>query len=171
MGSSGVGALCSALYLASRKSVVGLGKLDMIAAGMFGLALMAFSLSTHVWLSMLLMLVTGASMMMQMAASNTILQTIVEENKRGRVMSLFTMAFFGTVPFGSLLAGALADHIGAMHTIALGGLCCVIAATWFGLQLGALRERVRPLYRKLGILPELATGINNASELARAENE
>jgi predicted MFS family arabinose efflux permease len=170
MGASGVGAFSSALYLAARRSVLGLGKLDVIAAGTFGAALVAFSFSTHIWLSMLLLFFVGGSMMIQMAASNTILQTIVDDDKRGRIMSLFTMAFFGTVPFGSLIAGALADRIGAMPTIAAGGIVCMLGAAWMGINLNKLRDLVRPIYRRIGILPEIA-GLNNASELARAENK
>lgn len=171
MGASGVGALFSALYLASRESVLGLGRIDAIAAGVFGAALIAFSFSTSIWLSCVILMVIGSSMMMQMAASNTILQTIVEESKRGRIMGLFTLAFFGTVPFGSLLAGALAERIGPMPTIAFGGICCVAASAWFAMGLPQMRDHIRPIYRRKGILPELAVGINNASELSRAENE
>ena len=102
------------------------------------------------------MLITGAAMMMQMAASNTILQTIVDEDKRGRVMSFYTMAFFGTAPFGSLLAGWLAERIGAPDTILLGGVCCVAGAALFLRELPELRRAVRPIYVRLGILPASA---------------
>jgi MFS family permease len=93
--------------------------------------------------------------MVQMAASNTLLQTLVEDDKRGRVMSFYTMAFMGTTPFGSLLAGGLASRIGASHTIFLSGAGCLIAALWFASRLPGLRETVRPIYIKMGILPEV----------------
>jgi predicted MFS family arabinose efflux permease len=155
MAASGVGALAGALLLAARKSVLGLGKYIPLMAGAFGVGLIAFSFSRALWLSLLLMIVTGLGFMVQMAASNTVLQTIVEEDKRGRVMSFYTMAFMGTAPFGSLLAGSLADKIGAPHTLLLGGLGCIIGALWFATSLPALRRDVRPIYVKIGILQEM----------------
>jgi MFS family permease len=114
------------------------------------------------WLALPLLLVTGAGMMLQMASSNTILQTIVEEDKRGRVMSLFAMAYFGTLPFGSLLAGVLASRMGAENTILVGGAACVLAAGIFFRALPGLRRAVRPIYVRMGILPELASGLDVA---------
>jgi hypothetical protein len=111
------------------------------------------------------MLVTGFSMMQQMSSSNTIMQTIVEESKRGRVMSFYTMAFIGVAPFGSLMAGLAASRFGAPHTIMAGGTLCMIAAFWFTRQLKGIRGIVRPIYVKLGILPEVAQGIQAASAL------
>jgi MFS family permease len=166
MAASGVGALFGALLLASRKSVLGLGKYIPLMAGAFGAGLIAFSFSRVMWLSMSLMVVTGFGFMIQMAASNTVLQTIVEEDKRGRVMSFYTMAFMGTAPFGSLLAGSVADRIGAPHTLMFGGLGCIIGALWFATSLPALRRDVQPIYVKMGILPEMAAGIHNTSELS-----
>jgi MFS family permease len=166
MAASGVGALIGALLLAARKSVLGLGKFIPLMAGAFGAGLIAFSFSRSLWLSLLLMIVTGLGFMVQMAASNTVLQTIVEEDKRGRVMSFYTMAFMGTAPFGSLLAGSMADRIGAPHTLLIGGLGCIIGALWFATSLPALRRDVRPIYVKIGILPEMAAGIQNTSELS-----
>ncbi|MCK9311892.1 MAG: MFS transporter, partial [Bacteroidales bacterium] len=113
MGASGLGALAGAFYLASKKTVFGLEKLIPLAAGLFGIGLVAFSLSRHFTLSIILMVATGMGFMMQMACSNTILQTITDDDKRGRVMSFYTMAFMGTAPFGNLLAGSLASWIGA----------------------------------------------------------
>ena len=104
--------------------------------------------------------------MVQMATSNTVLQTIVEEDKRGRVMSFYTMAFMGTAPFGSLLAGSVAERIGAPRTLFFGGIGCVLGALWFARTLPALRRDVRPLYVKIGILPEMAAGIQQTSELS-----
>nr|MDQ3821245.1 MFS transporter [Acidobacteriota bacterium] len=95
-----------------------------------------------------------------------VLQTIVEEDKRGRVMSFYTMAFMGTAPFGSLLAGSVAERIGAPYTLLLGGLGCILGAVWFATSLPALRRDVRPIYIKIGILPEMAAGIQNSSELS-----
>jgi MFS family permease len=166
MAASGVGALAGALLLAARKSVLGLGKFIPLMAGAFGAGLIAFSFSRALWLSLLLMVVTGLGFMVQMAVSNTVLQTIVEEDKRGRVMSFYTMAFMGTAPFGSLLAGSVADKIGAPYTLLIGGLGCIIGALWFATSLPALRQDVRPIYVKIGILPEVAAGIQNTSELS-----
>lgn len=166
MAASGVGALVGAMFLAARKSVLGLGKYIPLTAGAFGAGLIAFSFSRMLWLSLLLMVVTGLGFMVQMAASNTVLQTIVEEDKRGRVMSFYTMAFMGTAPFGSLLAGSVAEKIGAPYTLLCGGVGCVLGALWFARVLPALRRDVRPIYVKIGILPELAAGIHQTSELS-----
>jgi MFS family permease len=166
-GASGVGALAGALYLASRRTVLGLGRLIVLAAATFGVGLVGFALSSQLWLSLALMVLTGFGMMVQMAASNTILQTIVEEDKRGRVMSLYGMAFLGMAPFGSLLAGGLAAAAGAPLTVAVGGLACLAAAGLFAAQLPRLRGLVRPVYARLGILPQVATGIQTAVALTR----
>lgn len=166
MAASGVGALIGALFLAARKSVLGLGKYIPLMAGMFGAGLIAFSFSRLLWLSLLLMVVTGLGFMIQMAASNTVLQTIVDEDKRGRVMSFYTMAFMGTAPFGSLLAGSAAAKIGAPHTLLFGGLGCILGALWFARLLPALRRDVQPIYVRIGILPEMAEAIQQTSELS-----
>lgn len=160
MAASGVGALIGALFLAARKSVLGLGKFIPSTAAVFGLGLIAFSFTRVLWLSLSLMVVTGLGFMIQMATSNTVLQTIVEEDKRGRVMSFYTMAFMGTAPFGSLLAGSVAERIGAPHTLLLGGIGCILGALWFAQSLPALRREVRPIYVKTGILPESVVGAN-----------
>lgn len=166
MAASGVGALAGAMFLAARKSVLGLGKYIPLMAGMFGAGLMAFSFSRLLWLSLILMVVTGLGFMVQMAASNTVLQTIVDEDKRGRVMSFYTMAFMGTAPFGSLLAGSISAKIGAPHTLFFSGLGCVLGALWFARSLPALRRDVRPIYIRIGILPEVAEAIHQTSELS-----
>lgn len=166
MAASGVGALIGALFLAARKTVLGLGKFIPIMAGAFGAGLIAFSFSRVMWLSLLLMVVTGLGFMVQMAVSNTVLQTIVDEDKRGRVMSFYTMAFMGTAPFGSLLAGSVADRLGAPHTLLFGGIGCIVGAIWFATTLSELRRDVRPIYVKIGILPEVVTGIQQSSELS-----
>ena len=166
MAASGVGALTGAMLLAARKSVLGLGKYIPLTAGAFGAGLIMFSFSRVIWLSLLLMVVTGLGFMVQMAVSNTILQTIVDEDKRGRVMSFYTMAFMGTAPFGSLLAGSVADRIGAPHTLLFGGIGCLLGAVWFATTLSNLRKDVRPIYVKIGILPEVAKGLQQSTELS-----
>jgi MFS family permease len=164
MAASGAGALIGALYLASRTSVLGLGRVIGVSAAIFGASLVGFSLSHTLWLSLALMVPTGMGMMVQMAASNTVVQVLVDEDKRGRVMSFFAMAFFGTVPFGSLLAGSLAQRIGAPRTIGLGGIVCVVGAALFFRALPELRRHARPTYQRLGILPEVAEGLQSASQ-------
>ena len=153
MAATGVGALLGAVFLASRRSVLGLGRVVPLMSGLFGAGLIGFSLSRSLWLSLLLLLVTGIGFMVQMAASNTLLQTLVEDDKRGRVMSFYTMAIMGVTPFGSLLAGALAHRMGAPRTLLFGGIGCIAAALWFASLLPDLRERVRPIYIEKGILP------------------
>jgi MFS family permease len=165
LGATGVGALIGALRLAARKSVLGLGRLIPMTAAGFGAALIAFAASRHLWLSLLLLVVTGFCFMQQMASSNTILQTIAEDKKRGRVMSFYSMAFQGMAPFGSLIAGVSASRIGAPYTLMIGGTVCICGAAVFAWQLPALRQMVRPIYVEIGILPELATGIQAASAL------
>ena len=171
MGASGVGALTAALLLAARKTVLGLGRLVAISAALFGVGLVAFSRSTWLWLSLPLMFITGLGMMQQMASTNTILQTIVDPEKRGRVMSYYTMSFVGMAPFGSLLAGALAARIGAPNTLLISGSCCLVGAAWFGLHLNEIRASVRPRYIELGIIPEVAGGIQAASALRTPPEE
>jgi MFS family permease len=167
MGAMGIGALISALSLAIRKSVRGLIRMIPISAAVFGLGLIGFGLSHFFWLSMLAVLIAGMGMMQGMAASNTIIQTLVTEDKRGRVMSYYTMAFVGMAPFGSLLAGVMAHKIpptpvwivagmvlsGAQWTVILNGAFILIGAVWFFTRLPALRRSVRPIYQELGIIP------------------
>ena len=165
MAASGVGALAGAVALAMRKSVVGLGRRLVWSAVLFGVSLVGFALSHWLWLSLLLLPLAGFGMMHQMAASNTILQTIVQDEKRGRVMAYYSMAFQGMVPFGSLLAGTLAARIGAPATLVIGGACTVAGAAWFARRLPEIRGLVRPIYEKLGILPEIAAGVQAASTM------
>lgn len=152
MGASGLGALSGALYLASRKSVVGLERLIPMASALFGSGLIAFSFSRYLPLSLFLLVFTGLGMMMQMASSNSIIQTIVDDDKRGRVMSFYTMALMGTAPFGSLLAGSLAKWIGAPNTLIIGGASCVIGAIAFTRNLPKLKSQIRPIYIQQGIM-------------------
>ncbi len=165
MAMAGFGALMGAIYLAARKSVVGLGRIIALAALSFGVGVSIFSFSKDLWFSLFMICFAGFSMMVQMAASNTILQTIVEEDKRGRIMSFYTMSFMGTTPFGSLLAGSLASKIGAPHTLFLGGVCCIIGALVFFRKLPLIREKIRPIYVEKGIIPEMVKGIGAASGL------
>ena len=165
MAASGVGALVGAILLAMRKSVVGLARYITICAALFGAALMVFSQSRVLWLSLPLMAATGFGFMQQMASSNTVLQTIVEDEKRGRVMAFYGMAFLGMAPFGSLLAGSLAARIGAPATLLWCGAAVLAGSAWFARRLPAIRAEVRPLYVKLGILPEMAMAVQQASAL------
>jgi MFS family permease len=171
MAAIGVGALFGAITLAARRTVLGLGRLIPVAAAGFGAGLMAFSASRWFWLSMLLLVGTGYFFMQEMAASNTILQTIVEDKKRGRVMSFYAMAFQGIAPFGSLVAGAAAARIGAPRTLMVGGGICIIGGAVFAMQLPAIRRLIRPIYAQIGIIPEVAEGIHTASVLQESPRE
>ena len=159
MGCSGVGALAGAIYLAARKSVMGLESVIAGAAGIFGIGLIAFSLSRVLWLSLALMMLTGFGMIAQLSSSNTVLQTIAEDDKRGRVLSFYTMAYRGMVPLGSLLAGSLANWIGAPGTLFFGGTCCVAGSALFASKLSFLREAIHPVYARMGYLSEEGSGI------------
>ena len=171
MGATGVGALTGAVLLAARRSVVGLGRVIPLAAAAFGAGLIGFALSRWLWLSFVLMFVVGLGMMQQMASSNTILQTISPDDKRGRVMSYYTVAIVGMMPFGSLLSGWLASRIGAPSAVAIGGACCLAGAGLFALRLGRIRELVHPIYVRLGIVPEIAEGLNSAAVLSSVPEE
>jgi MFS family permease len=163
VGATGLGALGGALFLAARTTVIGLGRVIMLSAISFGASLVLFAFSGSLWLSLVLLVAAGFGMMTQMASCNTVLQTIVEDDMRGRVMSFYTMAFTGTAPIGSLLLGLLADGIGAPAAIGLGGAACVAAGIVFGQRLPVLRRLIRPIYTRLGILPEVARGIQAAT--------
>ena len=141
------------MYLASRRSVLGLGRVIAIAVAVFGGGLVAFSQSRSLALSLLLLPLIGAGFMVSLAASNTVVQTLVDEHLRGRVMAFYTMAFLGTAPIGSLLAGVLASRIGEPATIAAGGSVCLLGAAWFASRLRHLRVLVRPVYIERGIIP------------------
>jgi MFS family permease len=171
MGAAGFGALLGGLYLAARKTILRLGRLVPFAAALSGIGLIAFSLSRYFPLSMLLMVIAGLGMMLHTASSNTILQTIVDEDKRGRVMSFYTMAIMGTAPFGSLMAGWLAKIIGTPNTILAGGIVCIAGALFFFRKLPELRNIVRPVYVKMGLIPEVVSGIRIASEPALKQIE
>jgi MFS family permease len=170
MGATGIGALGGAVYLASRRTVLGLGRVISVSAVLFGCGLIAFSLSRTLALSLVLMIVTGTGFMVQLASSNTVIQTIVREEMRGRVMAFYTMAFMGTAPFGSLMAGGLAARIGAPHTILFGGCGCILGGLAFSRQLPRLRELVLPIYVERGIVPAIASGLSDAAAM-RDESE
>ena len=156
MGAVGVGALISAYSLAVRSSVRGLTKMIPISSSLFGAGLIVFGLSRNFWLSLIVLAFCGFGMMQQMAASMTIVQTIVEESKRGRVMSYSTVALVGMAPFGGLLAGTLANAIGAPRTVMVSGACCLLGAFWFLTQITEVRKVMRPIYVNLGIVtPEV----------------
>jgi MFS family permease len=152
LGASGVGALISAVSLALRKTVRGLTAMIQISAALFGLGLICFGLSRILAVSLFLMLIVGFGMMQGMAASNTVIQTLVPEDMRGRVMSYYTMAFVGMAPFGSLLAGWLAHRFGAPHAVMITGASCVAGAASFTTQLKSIRQVMRPIYIEMGII-------------------
>ena len=151
MGAAGAGALVGAVYLAARQSVVGLEKVVPVMSGLFGLGLVAFAFSRELWLSMGLMTLVGFGMMVQMASSNTILQTISDEDKRGRVMSFYVMCFMGMAPMGSLAAGFLAHHLGAPTALLIGGCACLAAACGFAWQLPGILPITRDKYSEKGL--------------------
>jgi len=156
MAASGVGAAAGALTLAARKDVRGLGRVIAASTFLFGISLIGFGLSRSFALSAFLLVLAGFGMMGQMASCNTVIQTIVDEDKRGRVMSFYTVALMGMMPFGSLLAGALANWIGASWAVVLCGGGCALAALQFAFRLPALRKDVLPIYVRLGIASETA---------------
>jgi MFS family permease len=171
LASSGAGALIGALWLASRKSAVGLGKWLPLSVSIFSSAVMAFSFSRNILLSMALLILAGFGFIVQVAGSNTIIQTIVDEDKRGRVLSYFMMAFLGTAPVGSFLYGALASRVGAPWTVFSGGALCLVAAFIFTRQLPAIRAAIRPIYVRLGILPEISSGLENKTYLTNTPEQ
>jgi MFS family permease len=171
MGAAGLGALLGAIYLASRESLLRLGRLIPAAAGLFGAGLIALSFLKVFPVTLIIIVFVGLGLMLHTASSNTILQTITDDDKRGRVMSFYTMAIMGTAPFGSLLAGFLAKYIGTPWTIFIAGVACVAGALIFLKKLPELKSIVRPVYVKMGIIPEVATGIQTASEPSSKQSE
>lgn len=165
MGAAGVGALMGAIYLASRKSVIKLGSIVPYSAMLFGMSLIALSFSRNILVSLILMFFIGLGMMTQTAASNTILQTITDDDKRGRVMGFYSMAIMGTAPFGSLMAGGLAKVAGAPFTILFVGTATVIGAFFFMKELPELMKIVQPVYVKMGVIPVAKSALQDASEV------
>jgi MFS family permease len=159
MAAAGLGALTGAVALAMRPGVLGLGRVIAWSAGLFGAGLIGLGLSRTLWLSLAAVAAAGFGMMRHMASSNTILQTIVAEDKRGRVMAYYSMAFVGVAPFGSLAAGAIAAKVGAPWTILGGGTLCLGGAAWFAWRLPSLRRVVHPIYAELGILPPVPSSL------------
>jgi len=166
MGAAGFGALIGAVYLASQETILKLGRLIPAATALFGSGLVILSFMKLVSFSIILMIFIGLGLMLQTAASNTVLQTITDDDKRGRVMSFYAMAIMGTAPFGSLLAGTLAKFLGTPAAILIGGITCVAGAALFLRKLPRLKRIVRPVYVKMGIIPEVAAGIQTATEPA-----
>jgi MFS family permease len=162
----GVGAITGALWLASRRSVLGLGRVVVSAGTIFGAGLLGLALSRWLWLSIPCLAAIGGGMMVLLAGANTLLQTLSDEDKRGRVMSFYTMAFFGMAPFGSLSAGTLAAWLGAPAAVAISGVATLTAIVLFARRLEILRAAVRPVYRRLGILPEIAEGLGRSADAA-----
>lgn len=154
MAATGAGALTGAIYLATRRNVLGLGRVIPMAAGLFGVALLGFAQCHVLWLALLLIYLLGLGMMLQLAASNILLQTLADDSKRGRVMSFYTMSFLGMTPFGSLVVGSAATHIGVSVTLSIGGSLCILGALVFACRLSELRAQVQPIYRDKGILPD-----------------
>ena len=153
---TGVGAVVSGVSLTLRKSVLGLTRMLQIAVILLGAALILFGFSHSLWLSLVLMVFAGFGLMQCAAGANTVVQALVTEDKRARVMSYYTMAFFGTAPVGSLLAGILAHHIGAPETVIVTGVCCLAGALWFTLRLPRLDGLMHPVYQQMGLIPEFA---------------
>lgn len=164
MTAGGCGALAGTVYLASRKSVLGLGRLIVLATVLFAAGIAAFAVSSNMLLSLAALVVAGFGAMTLVASCNTILQTILEEDKRGRVMGLFTVAFMGMAPFGSFGAGAMAGIIGPRETLLIGAACCLVGAVIFARHLPQIREKVRPIYVQMGIIREVAEGMATAAE-------
>lgn len=163
LAAAGIGALAGGAYMSTRPTVLGLGRLIAAAPLLAGTGLIVFSLSRTLWLSIPAIMLVGLGSILQISGSNTILQTIVDDDKRGRVMSLFTMSFLGMAPFGNLLSGSLASLIGAPSTFALNGAVCILASILFSRQLPALRQAIRPIYIEKGIVPASRRASSQAS--------
>lgn len=153
MAATGVGALVCAVRLVLRSSVVGLVRAAALAVVVFGVCCALLGVSRQLWLSMALMTATGYGLMYQVVATNTIVQTLVDDDKRGRVMAFYTIALAGSGPVGALLGGMLAARVGVETTYMAAGAACLASAVWFWRQLPAIRAAVRPRYVELGILP------------------
>jgi MFS family permease len=160
--STGIGAFIGAIFLARRKTVQGLDRVVVFAAGVFAAGVIGFSFSRNLRLSLVLIALPGFGVMVQMASINTILQTIVDDNMRGRVMSLHVTAFIGTMTFSSLLAGITAKYIGAPHTLLISGILSIVVSALFMTKLAAIRKVIHPIYVRKGIIPEVATGLQTA---------
>jgi len=169
MTAPGIGALVGTIYLASRKTILGAGPRVAAGAIVFGAGLIGVGVAHNLTFALVALGFVGLGMIVQLATSNTVLQTIVDDDKRGRVMSLYTMAVMGMAPFGSLFGGALAHRLGVPMTFLLGGVICVTGAILFALRIPVLRPMVLPIYRRKGIIPQVAEGLQTASALLRTE--
>ncbi len=154
MSSLGAGALTGAIYMASRKSVIGLGRIISLCSGLLGLMIVLAALSQKTIFSLILFYFGGLSMILTIAAINTMIQTIADEDKRGRVMSFYSMALMGTTPIGNLMAGTIASGIGIPYTLLAGGIITIISGAVFELKRKSLRKYIRPIYIRKGIIPE-----------------
>jgi predicted MFS family arabinose efflux permease len=164
MGAVGFGALIGAVYLASREKIIMLGNIIHRSTLLLGTGLIAVSFSRITTISLVLMVFVGLGMMIHTAACNTILQTVTDDDKRGRVMSFYAMAIMGIAPFGSLLAGSLARLIGTPATIFVSGMASVAGALFFLKKLPELKEIIRPVYFRMGVIPQVAGGLQSATE-------
>ncbi len=164
MGAAGSGALVGTLYLASRHSVLGLDRMIVMATVLFAFGIATFALSSSFFLSMSALVVAGFGGMTLFSSCNTVLQTILDEDKRGRVMSFFTVSFMGVAPFGSLAAGSLAGSIGPSATLLLGSVGCLVGAAVFARSLPQIREKIQPIYQRMGIIQEGTRGVETAIE-------
>jgi MFS family permease len=163
---AGIGAIAGALFLASRKNVTHLNKIIIFSMCTFAVAVIIFSMSRVLWFSLVMMTLIGFGVMVLIVSLNTLLQTIVDDSKRGRVMSLYSMAFLGMAPFGSLLAGAAAHFFGAPTTARLGGTLCLLAAVVFSRKLHQISKLIKPVYVRKGIIPAVADAIGSVSNLS-----
>lgn len=166
MASSGVGALLAAFTLASRKSAAGLEKRIPLAGLIFGAGIIMLSMARTFPVAAICIAIASFGMISQMASSNTIIQTIVDDDKRGRVMAIYAMSFMGMMPFGSIMAGWGASHIGVEHTIMISGILSLCGAALFSTRLKQIHEKVRPVYARLGLVTEVAAGLESAAEFA-----
>jgi MFS family permease len=162
----GAGALVAAIYLASRRTVVGLGRLIPMAGALMGVSLIVFAASPWFWFSILVLPFAGLGMILQMASSNTLLQVLSDDDKRGRVMSIYIMLFMGITPIGNLVGGQLAQRFGTPITVAIGGAAGVVGAAWFAAQLPKLRHAIRPIYLQRGIIVAAPAPTAMAAEAA-----
>jgi len=160
MSAMGAGALCGALFMASRKTVLGLGRIILINSFLLGVMIILAALSVNLHLSLVILFFGGAAMILLLSSINTMLQTIAEEDKRGRVMSFYAMALMGTTPIGNLISGSVASGIGIAGTLLISGIIAVLAGIWFALRRPAFRKNVRSIYLSKGILPSLPDDLN-----------
>jgi MFS family permease len=155
MSGLGAGALTGAIIMAARKTVLGLGKIITINVAILGLAVVLAAFSGNLSTSLFILYFGGLSMILSLAAANTMLQTMADEDKRGRVMSFYAMALMGTMPIGNLLAGSMASGIGIPNTMLIGGTITMLSALWFEYKRRSMRQSVRSIYKSKGIIPSL----------------